>query len=843
MSQAEPKTAPKGNRLLRRLRLPLLWLGFFALYASTVARGLLPADSGEFQLAAARWGILHPPGYPLYTVIGGLWVHLLPWGTAMWRLNLLSAALAATTLLFLVEAVRRWSDEETAGWLGGLLAATVLATAPTFWAQATTANIRMPTMLFAAWGFWALAGMTAAAPSSQGLALAVALGLGLGHHPSLLFIASGWALHLLLSRPDLLRRPRRMAALIAVTLLSWGLPQLYLPLRGRMHDVPLAVPDLDTWHGFWHHVLARGFAGDMFAFANAADLALRLPLLPTLFHVQFPWAVLLGAALAWLWLLRRRSKLAAALGLSLLVHTFVTITYRAPQTVEYLMPAYLPIVIALGTGGAQALQAGNRLPRRFRRGAAAVSLLTLLLLAARGAAMWRDFRLQADDGALRRRLEPLLRDAPPGATVLADWRWATPLWVLQQVEGLRPDVAVAYVYPVRGRDYEAIWQERAQAVEGALFTTHRFDWADWTFVPWGGGYRLYRRPLVIWEPPPDFRPLSGTTGPLAPLAWRPSEPLRPGSTTVVDLAWRRMAPAARPPSWTVRLLAADGTLLAHGDRFVGDEGAVGEVRLSTMALPLPPDYCGTATVHLAAYTTAESGFETLGELPLGTLTIPCEPFDLPPARMRPNLLLDGGPLVRGLDYETTAGRLYLHLCGPGRTLIVESGGATRIVPAAAPGRCRTVVLPWQGEAPHLRRADGRAAHLLLPLPSPAADEHYLPFGDAMVLTGLSVGRRGDQPVVDLHWLSARPQSLDLAVSVRLYDAEGERLGVHDMQPALADLPTLKWVVRGLRILDPHPFPHVALPPEGTLTVAVYERFRLTPALPPVERPRLPWRHR
>jgi hypothetical protein len=42
-----------------------LWGVFFVLYALTTVRDVLPADSGEFQLAAARWGILHPPGYPL----------------------------------------------------------------------------------------------------------------------------------------------------------------------------------------------------------------------------------------------------------------------------------------------------------------------------------------------------------------------------------------------------------------------------------------------------------------------------------------------------------------------------------------------------------------------------------------------------------------------------------------------------------------------------------------------------------------------------------------------------------------------------------------------------------
>ncbi len=819
-----------------------LWIGIFLFYASTTAQGVLPADSGEFQLAAARWGILHPPGYPLYTIAGGIWTHLLPLGNPMWRLNLFSAALAATTLVLVCETVYRWSGQ----WSGGLLASFLLATAPTFWAQATTANIRMPTMLFAAWGFHALpippadeeaeTVIDAALPK-----LALILGLGIGHHPSLAFIAASWALYLFLLTPTWLKRWRTLWQAGLIAALSWALPQLYLPLRGGMEGVPLAVPELNTWHGFWHHVLAQGFAGDMFAFVNRADLAMRLPLIPTLFHVQFPWLALGAAGLSWIALLRRRWRLALALMAALLLHTFVAITYRAPQTVEYLMPAYLPIVLTLGVGATAAFEWATASPKRHRLAQLLLLLLTIGLIG-RTVGEWRDFHLQADDAPLRARLDPLLLDVPPQATILADWRWATPLWTLQQVEGIRPDVEVLYVYPVQGRDYEAIWKARAAEVKGPLFTTHRFDWEKWTFIPWGGGYRLERRPLSTWHLPPGYQEITGTMELLEPLAWRTTGPLHPGATLEVDLAWRRLTDSTAPPSWTIQLFAADGTFFTHGDRFIGDEGEVGEVRVATMALPLPTDYCGEATLRAALYLTTDDGFQTVGDHPLGRIRLPCEPFTLPPARWRPNLFLDGGPFIRGVDYEEDGRRLYLHLCGPGRTLIAASGGEERVIEAAEPWRCRTVVLPWDGSPPRLSRADGRSAHLLLPWPQPQPAEHYLPFEDRMVLTDVRIVERANSPVAEVRWLVARPQVDDLAVSLRLHAADGNLLAVHDMQPALAALPTLKWVVRGLRILDPHPLEFEGpFPADGFITVAVYERFRLTPSLSPIEGLPLHWR--
>ena len=53
---------------------------FFALtilYIHTGATTLTGEDSGSFQLALTSLGINHPPGYPLYTILGFAFVQLL----------------------------------------------------------------------------------------------------------------------------------------------------------------------------------------------------------------------------------------------------------------------------------------------------------------------------------------------------------------------------------------------------------------------------------------------------------------------------------------------------------------------------------------------------------------------------------------------------------------------------------------------------------------------------------------------------------------------------------------------------------------------------------------------
>ncbi|NIO71864.1 MAG: DUF2723 domain-containing protein, partial [Anaerolineae bacterium] len=52
-------------------------------------------------------GIAHPTGYPLYTMLGWLWSHVLPLGDVAYRMNLFSAlwAAVAVTLLYITSVL------------------------------------------------------------------------------------------------------------------------------------------------------------------------------------------------------------------------------------------------------------------------------------------------------------------------------------------------------------------------------------------------------------------------------------------------------------------------------------------------------------------------------------------------------------------------------------------------------------------------------------------------------------------------------------------------------------------------------------------------------------------
>jgi len=67
------------------------------------ARGIYSGDSGDLVTASCLGGVPHPPGYPLYSLLGWI-VCRLPLFTAAWRVGLLSSLphAAASTLVALV---------------------------------------------------------------------------------------------------------------------------------------------------------------------------------------------------------------------------------------------------------------------------------------------------------------------------------------------------------------------------------------------------------------------------------------------------------------------------------------------------------------------------------------------------------------------------------------------------------------------------------------------------------------------------------------------------------------------------------------------------------------------
>ncbi len=76
----------------------VIFLASFAVYLATATPVITAGDSGELVAAAYTLGIAHPPGYPLYALLGRLF-SFIPLGNVAFRLTLMSGVFTALCVL------------------------------------------------------------------------------------------------------------------------------------------------------------------------------------------------------------------------------------------------------------------------------------------------------------------------------------------------------------------------------------------------------------------------------------------------------------------------------------------------------------------------------------------------------------------------------------------------------------------------------------------------------------------------------------------------------------------------------------------------------------------------
>lgn len=804
----------------------LLALAALLLYTLTLAPDLLPADNGEFQLVAATLGVAHPPGFALYTLLAHLMTRLPLGPTAAYRANLFAALSSTATLLLVYATVYRLTRRHPAG----LLATAALATATTFWAQATTANIRSLTAFFAALAIYALVHLrdnkpqpttdplpaTPSTPQFPRLLFILALSFGITHHASLAFMGLIFGIYFLLLDGGSLRQRRNWWPMLLAGLAGL-LPLLYFPLRAYS-GAPGATPALATLSGFLDHVLARGFRGDFFYFVTPDILWERLKIMAGVLAFQFTPLLLAGMLLGLLRLLRRDWRLALLLGGSFAIHTLVTATYRAPQTVEYMLPAYVPAVIALGYGLAGLLPARRaNLPRPGSFGPLLQSLGLLLaaglLVSAfnQGVRHYPSYASLHYDTTARDYADTLLETAPTGSTILADWHWVTPLWYRQMVEEARPDITSQFVYPA-GDAYAVTWAGRiaAEYATGRDVIATHFDADAYASLPppepLGDAFWFRQTPRT--NLPAGFTPTSlplgdGPQGELQILGYRLDPPTMPiGQEAVLTLAWQPAAASGPPLTLFAHLLGYDGAIYAQADVAAPPQPA-GLTLTQLRLTPRPGAAPGDFAVAVGAYLTAEGTplLNPAGEPRASLATLTGQPLPAPPFTQQPafRTVVSGRPLLRlvGYDWDQTLPgreRLYLHWQTESgyQTEVHDVSGGAHPLPA------------WYGPW-GLLVTQGR---LVAP-----AGQHYVPLGQGLVWTGHTTlnGQPPLQPGQPLtlvqQFAATRPVLRDLVVSVRLVGYEPDsRLwawsDLHDSIPALGAIPTLKWI-GGSQVRDPH----------------------------------------
>jgi len=335
----------------------------FLLYLSTLAPTISHTDSGELTAACFTFGVAHPTGYPLFTILGGISTHL-PLGSPAFNLNLMAALCCAAavwmwgkTAGLLFDSWKVKMDEKDlvqelkvmAAKIGTVVVSSLgLGIGLSFWAQGTSGEVYSLHALLLATSLFTFfrALLSNESTHKPWICFAVSISLLFANHLSAVVLLPGIAW--LFFKRFGLRRPvwtilgKMAGVMIALLVIQYA----WLPIRAGS-DVALAWGNPQNWDSFWHHVSGRQFSVWFFtgmdAFKeNLSAFLTRLPL------ETGPALLLLVPSFPYLW--RHQRSWSVFFSLSVLVNVIWACNYAIKDLEPYFLLAYMSLSLVGGFG-------------------------------------------------------------------------------------------------------------------------------------------------------------------------------------------------------------------------------------------------------------------------------------------------------------------------------------------------------------------------------------------------------------------------------------------------------------------------------------------------------------
>jgi hypothetical protein len=195
----------------------------------TTAPDLTGEDSGELITAAYTLGVAHPPGYPLWCILGKIFTIIIPVGTIAFRLNLMSVFFAAAAIFFLFLVIRKQSKNRIIAASVSLLFGFSLE----YWSQSNIAEVYSLDCFFIAVCLFLLQRWEEKRSNRFLYFLASMCGLGCTNHHTMAPLSILFALYIIFKsyrRSPLSWKVVGIACLFFVLTLSI---YLYLPIRSQ----------------------------------------------------------------------------------------------------------------------------------------------------------------------------------------------------------------------------------------------------------------------------------------------------------------------------------------------------------------------------------------------------------------------------------------------------------------------------------------------------------------------------------------------------------------------------------------------------------------------------------
>lgn len=401
------------------------------MYFVSLHRTVAYWDTGEAQTVPWIFGIMHPTGFPVFTILAGIFAHAFAVGAVAWRITLFSA-LAMSGAAWLVSRIVRELGGDP--WIAAG-AAWLFAFGDVAWTRGTRAEVHALAVFFGVLTLFAAIRWYRSGEPRALTGGALAWGLGIATHPIVALLLPALLLLFLVR----VRRVTPRAFALALAALLFGVAwYAYLPARSiavtqarldptRSLGLPPGKAFWDNDHpgtlsGFKKVVSGQDFgAGGTFArmldpqtYEDGADKFATLAL-----GELTPFGLLL--ALGGLYgLARRDAWLCAALALALAVPSAFAMAYSIETDPQRY--ALIPFAVLAALAGYAASEIARELPPLR---AAATTLIFVLGLAL--AVVNRGTFEQRNASGAQAVIATVVKNTPANAILIAPWLYATPL--------------------------------------------------------------------------------------------------------------------------------------------------------------------------------------------------------------------------------------------------------------------------------------------------------------------------------------------------------------------------------------------------------------------------------
>ncbi len=676
----------------------LLFIAGFYAYSRTLAPTVLEGDAALFQYTPYVLGVTYPTGFPLYILLGKLWLTIFPFGEIAWRMNLLSAICAATALPFIYKAAHRLlTNDHNSAWphRAALVVVLTFATLPTFWRWATESKTYALNILLLSGILYVLA--VGKRNFRFPFYASFLFGLSVSVHNTMILLAPGLILFVGMHYP---KYPLKSALMALGLFLLPNLSYLYIPMRaewliahyGRTNAIEQGL--LADFYTSGLSGLIRYFTAADFTASVGRDWGLVsgrfFPIyVANLLVDEVGWVGVALGVIGGLSMAVSRPRLFFPFFLIYAMPIPFVLAYGQGEQSAFLLPSFLIFTFFIGYAFCMAewspkcgnLKASFEIPLP-RLPAVALNLMAIsfkyfLLLTAYSSLLIFfifpriNYGFNWLEGKWSRAIYDQWADAlhhplEDGAMVVAHWGDLTSFWYMQQAEQRRPDLRGLYP-PTEKNVSDALQSGRALYIAGPLQ-----DWATsltdgkskkYQLIPWG---RLVR---IV---PAQLEPLSFL--PTLPYTveanfdrklrlWQAdfSAQAMGGSSYPVTLNWQTMAELSPETVISLRLCDEQSTIAQRDDTLISgwfpqETLLNGQYLLSYTPISIPRGTLpGRYQLQLVVYLSHQQAWP----LPNGKVTLDLGEVEITSPLVTPAMIAnyDFNGELKLVDYQYSARRV------------------------------------------------------------------------------------------------------------------------------------------------------------------------------------------